>query len=165
MGGVDAAIVILIVICAVIYGAVSISHIGPANSGQHTGYISSVEQEGWIWKTWRVYVKTDPQSSQEDSYCVEDPTVIQELQDAEENRDLVTVTYSAPYIVFNWQCGGESSIINGVYTGTSGGVLPDGISYTVLPDGTSTSPNDPLNLFPNQSQTGSSTYDGYALPN
>lgn len=46
------------------------------NSGQHTGYVSSVEQSGIIWKTWTAYIKTDPQSSQEDAYCVTDSYVV-----------------------------------------------------------------------------------------
>jgi hypothetical protein len=73
-----------------------------------------VEQEGLIWKTWRAYVKTDPMSSQEDSYCVTDPSVVSQLQSIETSRALVTINYSSPYLVWKWQCGGEYSIINSV---------------------------------------------------
>jgi hypothetical protein len=90
----------------------TISHIGATNNGEHTGYVTAVEQEGLIWKTWRAYVKTDPQSSQEDSYCVTDPIVVSALRNVEQSRALVTVDYSSPFLVFKWQCGGEQSIIN-----------------------------------------------------
>jgi hypothetical protein len=89
----------------------TISHIGAANSGQHTGYVTAVEQQGLIWKTWRAYVKTDPMSSQEDSYCVMDPSIIRQLQDAETSRALITVDYASPHIVWKWECDGEGSII------------------------------------------------------
>jgi len=88
-----------------------ISHIGTANEGQHTGYVTAVEKEGIIWKTWRVYIKTDPQSSQEDKYCVEDESLIPKLQKMQESRQLVTLNYSSPSIVWAWQCGKEPAII------------------------------------------------------
>jgi hypothetical protein len=84
------------------------------NSGQHTGYVSSVEQSGIIWKTWTAYIKTDPQSSQEDRYCVTDPDAVSELQGDGASRTLVTVDYSAPLYVWKWQCGSEPSIINSI---------------------------------------------------
>lgn len=91
-----------------------VSHIGAANNGQHTGYVTAVEQEGIIWKTWRAYVKTDPQSSQEDVYCVKDAQVVYDLKSTEESRALVTVSYASPLVVFKWECGGESSIIQSI---------------------------------------------------
>src|ERR1017187_9656964 len=84
------------------------------NSGQHTGYVSSVEQSGLFWKTWTAYIKTDPQSSQEDTYCVTDPSVVNQLQSAATQRNLVTVYYSAPMVVWKWQCGSEQSIIQNI---------------------------------------------------
>ena len=86
------------------------------NSGQHTGYVTSVEQSGLIWKTWTAYIKTDPQSSQEDAYCVTNPDTVTRLQDASTKRSSVTVFYSAPIFLWRWQCGGESSIIQIVDT-------------------------------------------------
>jgi len=84
------------------------------NSGQHTGYVSSVEQSGIIWKTWTAYIKTDPQSSQEDTYCVTDPNTVTALQSAETEKSSVTVNYSVPWMTWKWQCGGEQSIIQSV---------------------------------------------------
>ena len=84
------------------------------NSGQHTGYVTSVEQSGIIWKTWTAYIKTDPQSSQEDKYCVTDPNVVSQLQFAAIQRDIVTVYYSVPWLTWKWQCGYEQSITQNI---------------------------------------------------
>jgi len=84
------------------------------NSGQHTGYVSSVEQSGIIWKTWTAYIKTDPQSSQEDTYCVTDTNTVTALQSAATERSLVTVYYSVPMLTWKWQCGSEQSIIQSI---------------------------------------------------
>lgn len=110
----DEALGWFFIIALALFGWGTISHIGATNNGQHTGYVTAVEQEGLIWKTWRAYVKTDPQSSQEDSYCVTDPSVVNQLQSIEQTRELVTVSYSSPFLVWKWQCGGEQSIISGI---------------------------------------------------
>jgi len=105
-----------LLVVLVIFGLVTISHIGAPNKGQHTGYVTSVEQNGIIWKTWRAYVKTDPQSSQEDEYCIKDPQIITQLQKAELSRGLITLNYSAPVLIFKWNCAGEDSIIRSLST-------------------------------------------------
>ena len=84
------------------------------NSGQHTGYITSVEKSGIIFKTWMAYVKTDPQSSQEGTYCITDSDTLINLQNYEKERLPITVYYSAPIILWKWQCENKSSIINSV---------------------------------------------------
>src|ERR1035437_4699611 len=89
------------------------------NSGQHTGYVTSVEQSGIIWKTWTAYIKTDPQSSQEDTYCVTDPKTVTALQSAETEKSSVTVNYSVPWMTWKWQCGGEQSMIQSIDTPTT----------------------------------------------
>ncbi len=77
------------------------------SEGEHIGYITSVEKSGVLFKTWRAYVKTDTQSSQEDAYCVVDETIIPQLKTMAESKSHVTVTY------FDWfskgvkDCGGE----------------------------------------------------------
>ena len=84
------------------------------NSGQHAGYITAVEESGLLFHTWIAYVKTDPQSSQEDAYCVTDSRVIASLQSDAEDRTPVTVYYAAPVMIWKWQCESPSSIINAV---------------------------------------------------
>jgi hypothetical protein len=86
------------------------------DNGQHTGYITSVEKTGLIIQTYTVFVKTDPQSSQEDSYCVTNPNTINDLQNYEKERLPVTIFYSAPLILWKWQCSSPNSIINSVTT-------------------------------------------------
>ncbi len=86
------------------------------DSGQHTGFVTSVEKTGFIIQTYTVYIKTDPQSSQEDSYCVTNPNTIIDLQNFEKERLPVTVFYSAPLVLWKWQCAHTDSIINSVTT-------------------------------------------------
>lgn len=112
-------VVIGLLVLAAVAGVIGIpvmsmlvSHVGATNAGEHTGYVTAVEQEGWIWKTWRAYVKTDVSSSQEDFYCVTEQSVVDELKEVAKSRELVTINYSAPFIVWNWECGNEVSIIN-----------------------------------------------------
>jgi hypothetical protein len=105
------AIIVIAILCTANF------HI--PNSGQHTGYVSSVEQSGIIWKTWTAYIKTDPQSSQEDTYCVTDQNTVTALKSAATNRGSLTVYYSVPLLTWKWQCGGEQSIIQSVNTSSA----------------------------------------------
>lgn len=41
------------------------------HEGVHNGYITAIEQEGYIFPNYRVYVKTDNSSSQENVYCMD----------------------------------------------------------------------------------------------
>ena len=61
--------------------------------GQHTGYVTAVETNGVIFKTHRAYVKSDISSSQEDSYCVIDNAVKQQLEQVSINKEKVTVYF------------------------------------------------------------------------
>ena len=106
------ASVVLIVLVVLFFYSFAFFQI--PNSGQHTGYVTSVEKSGIIFKTWMAYVKTDPQSSQEDTYCVTDPDALISLQNYEKERLPITVYYSAPMILWKWQCENKLSIINSV---------------------------------------------------
>lgn len=88
-------------------------------SGQHTGYVTAVEQEGLIFKTYRVYVKTDPQSSQEDSYCLPPFSnfLTTTLDDVSSKRTLVTIRYASWLIPGLKNCAGEGSYITQVSSG------------------------------------------------
>ncbi len=88
-------------------------------SGEHTGFVTAVEHNGVVFKTGRVYVKTDPQSSQEDSYCVVDPKVYEQLRSFSEAKSSVTVEYDSWLVSGLKNCGGESAVIvraHGKYT-------------------------------------------------
>jgi len=84
------------------------------DSGQHTGYVTAVEKTGIVFQTWTAYIKTDPQSSQEDTYCVTDSHTISDLQTYEKDRTPVTVYYSTPILLGSWQCAHPASIIHSV---------------------------------------------------
>ena len=106
-----AGVFLLILIAAFVYFFAIFQTPG---SGQHTGYVTSVEKSGIILQTWTVYIKTDPQSSQEDTYCITNKATIAALQNYEKQRAPVTVYYSSPFILWTWQCPQKSAVINSV---------------------------------------------------
>jgi hypothetical protein len=63
-------------------------------TGEHTGYITAVERGGIFFKNNTVYLKTDPQSSQEDAYCVVDESLIPILKELSVSRERVTVSFN-----------------------------------------------------------------------
>ncbi|MFZ3385335.1 MAG: hypothetical protein WA144_15550 [Candidatus Methanoperedens sp.] len=82
-------------------------------NGRHSGQVTAIEQSGLIWKTWDVYVKSDISSSQEDRYCVEDVSLIPQLDALSKSRTKVTVLYRGEFYVAPWRCNGLE-IITGV---------------------------------------------------
>jgi uncharacterized protein YxeA len=108
-------IISLIIIILVIIFITSFGIFQAKYSGQHTGYVTSVEKSGVIFQTWTAYIKTDPQSSQEDTYCITNPNIITDLQNYEKERIPITIYYSAPVILWKWQCEKKASIINSVF--------------------------------------------------
>lgn len=103
-------IIVLIVIGVILYLPIFGWHKETAD-GKHTGYITSVERTGIFFKTFRVYLKTDPQSSQEDSYCVVDPKVYSQLEQLSQQKTQVTVSYFSWLVSGMKNCGGESAVI------------------------------------------------------
>jgi len=143
------------------------------NSGQHTGYVTSVEQSGIIWKTWTVYIKTDTQSSQEDTYCVTNPSVVSDLQLAATRKSSVTVYYSVPLLTWKWQCGGEQSTVQSINTSSgdvataqqlssdtlsSSFICPEDLSVHDLPDVYAKFISDYQKLYPNSTVAQMMTY-------
>lgn len=84
------------------------------SNGTHTGYVTAVQESGVIWQTKRVYIKTSTESTQEDTYCIKDDAVYQALIEKSKTGERVSVTYNHPLIEWNWNCGREKDIINGV---------------------------------------------------
>lgn len=80
-------------------------------SGQHTGYVTAVSKQGLIWKTGRAYIKTDTQSSQEDSYCIISDNVYNKLASESEKHSKVTVKFISYLSAGLTQCEGEGEII------------------------------------------------------
>lgn len=104
--------VVLALLAFIVLNLVGI-HIN-TGTGQHTGYVTTIEQEGVFFKTWTAYVKTDTTSSQEDAYCVIDPNVVAQLTADVDAQAHVTVHY------FSWlsagiaNCSYEGAIISSV---------------------------------------------------
>ncbi len=73
-------------------------------NGRHSGQITAIEKNGFIWKTGTVYVKSDISSSQEDRYCVEDETLIPLLDNLSQTRQRVTLLYRDEIYKAPWRC-------------------------------------------------------------
>lgn len=79
--------------------------------GEHTGYVTAVVDRGIFFKTMRVYVKTDTQSSQEDSYCVTDPAIYAQLQQYGLSKTHINA-YFLQWIASGLaNCSGEGDVI------------------------------------------------------
>lgn len=89
---------IFFVLCLALFGAfIYFSIVGlqiEDSKGQHTGYVTAVEYNGVIFKTYRAYFKTDLMSSQEDVYCVIDKDLIRQLEDAAINKTRITIQFN-----------------------------------------------------------------------
>ena len=85
-------------------------------AGDHTGYITAVEQTGIFFKTGTAYLKTSTQSTQEDAYCVIDPTVYDQLQADSVSGVHVNVHYHSWAVAGVTKCNGEDAIIDSVET-------------------------------------------------
>lgn len=67
----------------------------PTYKGNHTGYVTAIEQTGIIFPNYTIYFKTDNSSSQEDTYCVNrnSNALLDELREVSKKRKLVTVVF------------------------------------------------------------------------
>jgi len=86
------------------------------SQGEHTGYISAVDYSKPFpgFKSNIVYFKTDPQSTQEDKYCVVDENVLKELKIAQKERQMVTISYENGWFIPNKICYDGTSVIKEV---------------------------------------------------
>lgn len=80
-------------------------------NGEHTGYITAVEDNVGIIpdNTTTVYVKTELSSSQEDTYCIQDSEVelIKSLRDAARNKTSVVVKFNSYSLAGLFNCEGD----------------------------------------------------------
>ena len=83
-------------------------------TGSHVGYVTSTETRGVFFKTMTAYIKTDTQSSQEDSYCVIDKGVFDTLRSLSEKKSHVEVKYLSYLSAGIANCNGEDDIITSV---------------------------------------------------
>lgn len=105
--------IVFIIIAGIVIRITGI-HINTGN-GSHVGYITATEISGILFKTKSAYIKTDTQSSQEDSYCVIDNDVFLELKRLSEKHARVEVSYFEYLSTGISNCGlGQMGIINKV---------------------------------------------------
>lgn len=88
-------------------------HIQTGN-GSHTGYVTATERNGFLFKTNRAYLKTDNQSSQEDTYCVMNDDVFKTLQDLQKSKKNISIEFIEYVSQGVFSCNGESAVITSV---------------------------------------------------
>lgn len=94
--------------------AIFLTGCGNAGSGMHTGYITAVEEVGWIARVGHVYVKTDVSSSQEDVYCFEGDEIMKKLEKAQLEKRLVTLHFRQEVIAAPWRCDRDDTFITDI---------------------------------------------------
>jgi hypothetical protein len=70
-------------------------HLSSIGEGEHSGYITAIDQNGYIFRNYDVYFKTDNSSSQEDMYCInrDNRGLIEKAKEANKSRKQVTIRY------------------------------------------------------------------------
>lgn len=95
---------------------------GGGANGEHVGYVTSVEDMDFLtWDSTLVHFKTDTESTQEDTYCVNDNDVAAKLRALAEERSAVVILYRNDLVMWRWECNGGDSIIVGVRKAKVGG--------------------------------------------
>lgn len=89
-----AGILAVVIIAGLVLGPLGI-RFSPEQGGSHTGFITAVDQEGYLFPNYVVFVKTDNSSSQEDRYCVDrrNKQLGEQLKELSKTRKLVTINY------------------------------------------------------------------------
>jgi hypothetical protein len=110
IGGCIAVIVVVAIVG--FFALLPFVRLSSTGRGAHTGYITAVEQKGFFFKNYNVYVKTDNQSSQEDVYCLDrsKTDLASKLQQFSKNRELVSVTFQGVRGFGLGLCSGEQII-------------------------------------------------------
>lgn len=109
IGGLFGVFLLWLIVIVPIFG---LHHL--TGNGQHVGYITATAEHGVFFTTKTVYVKTDTQSSQEDSYCVVDPVVFAQLEQAATSKEKVQVDFISYFSAGIKNCDGEGDIITRV---------------------------------------------------
>ena len=88
-------IIVIGVLCFGIGGCVWGLRLSQVGTGEHSGYVTAVDERGYIFQNYDVYFKTDTESSQEDTYCVSrnNQDLADQLRQAQQERKRVTVKY------------------------------------------------------------------------
>lgn len=104
-------------------GLATVSWVG-RTAGTHTGIVTAVETNSLIWDTRRAYFKTSLESTQEDTYCIQNEALYQRLSEASNTGERLTIRFSHPLIEWRWNCGGDHAIIVGIEEALVQGTKP-----------------------------------------
>lgn len=90
------------------FGGMRLNSIG---EGEHFGYVTAVDQQGFVYRNYRVYFKSEVESSQEDVYCVpeSDEDLVKELRDFARSGDQILIKYHG-IRGFGWHLCSQSEI-------------------------------------------------------
>jgi len=86
------------------------------STGQYTGYVTAIQKTGTIFKGYTVYLKTDLESSQEDTACVDrnKPELIEKLKQIQERKKDVNLTYESVWQYAIGECPKSDWMITGI---------------------------------------------------
>lgn len=88
---------------------------GNAGGGTHTGYVTAVEETGWIMTVNKAYFKTDVSSSQEDVYCFDDNHDLKMMLEAMmASGQKVELTFHTEAVSAPWRCDEGDTFIDDV---------------------------------------------------
>jgi len=91
--------IVLVAVVSLFLGGCSLN---TGKEGYYTGYVTGVQREGFIWKNYRVFVKAERESSNEDKFCIEqtNSTLANELKELMESETKMTVEYDTRVKLF-----------------------------------------------------------------
>lgn len=108
-----AALAITLVVSGVL-----ISGFGSSRAeSQYTGQVVDIENEkGVVLQTTQANLKTNPRSSEHETFCIhpDNREQLQPLRESLRNGQRVTITYDRPLYVPVWTCKGGTSIITDI---------------------------------------------------
>jgi hypothetical protein len=86
----------------------------PNGGGQYIGYVVAVEQSGAIFKGYKLYIKTDLASSNEDQACInrDDSVLIERLKTAQANKENVVLEYESVWQYPIGECPGGWKVVS-----------------------------------------------------
>lgn len=110
------AVLTFVIIAGVIAVLALMPGIGtPRDTSEYTGYAVDTEYEkGLIFTNTKVHLKTNPRSSEHETFCVaipEDEDTFRTLQKAARNGQRVTVTYERGIYESPHDCYNDSSMV------------------------------------------------------
>lgn len=103
-------------VIAVVLGTLGLGT--PRAPSEYSGQVVDVENDkGFVFQTSQVHLKTGPQSSSAETFCVHPDNKDEQmpvLRGALSNGSRVTVEYERPYFVGRWECENDTSIVTDV---------------------------------------------------